>query len=129
MNVFYCHFTNMCVNNLILFLSVDDLDISPDFYEYFSATFPVLHQDPSLWCVSAWNDNGKVGMVSEEAGQRSKVQCCTLDHMTCAHSAPSPPLQCCGLCDNEVLFVKFAVFWPINIYLSFIFFIILQKTA
>ena len=91
MNVFYCHFTNMYVNNLILFLSVDDLDISPDFYEYFSATFPVLHQDPSLWCVSAWNDNGKVGMVSEEAGQRSKVQCCTLDHMTCAHSAPLPP--------------------------------------
>nr|XP_022303833.1 alpha-1,3-mannosyl-glycoprotein 2-beta-N-acetylglucosaminyltransferase-like isoform X1 [Crassostrea virginica] len=45
----------------------DDLDISPDFYEYFSATFPVLHQDSSLWCVSAWNDNGKVGMVSEEA--------------------------------------------------------------
>ncbi|XP_078330454.1 alpha-1,3-mannosyl-glycoprotein 2-beta-N-acetylglucosaminyltransferase-like [Crassostrea virginica] len=44
--------------------SVYDLDISPDFYEYFSATFPVLHQDPSLWCVSAWNDNGKVGMVS-----------------------------------------------------------------
>lgn len=45
----------------------DDLDVSPDFYEYFSATFPVLHQDPSLWCVSAWNDNGKVGMVSDEA--------------------------------------------------------------
>lgn len=49
----------------------DDLDVSPDFYEYFSATFPVLHQDPSLWCVSAWNDNGKVGMVSDEAGNDS----------------------------------------------------------
>ncbi|GFS10954.1 alpha-1,3-mannosyl-glycoprotein 2-beta-N-acetylglucosaminyltransferase [Elysia marginata] len=45
----------------------DDLDISPDFYEYFSATYPLLKQDPDLWCVSAWNDNGKQGMVSSEA--------------------------------------------------------------
>ncbi|CAH1789143.1 unnamed protein product [Owenia fusiformis] len=44
----------------------DDLDISPDFFEYFSATYPLLHSDPSLWCVSAWNDNGKSGMVSNE---------------------------------------------------------------
>lgn len=49
------------------------MDVSPDFYEYFSATFPVLHQDPSLWCVSAWNDNGKVGMVSDEAGNDSLI--------------------------------------------------------
>ncbi|KAH9492834.1 Alpha-1,3-mannosyl-glycoprotein 2-beta-N-acetylglucosaminyltransferase [Bulinus truncatus] len=45
----------------------DDLDISPDFYEYFSATYPILKEDPLLWCVSAWNDNGKDGMVSTEA--------------------------------------------------------------
>lgn len=41
----------------------DDLDIAPDFYEYFKATKPLLDKDPSLWCVSAWNDNGKEGMV------------------------------------------------------------------
>lgn len=45
----------------------DDLDVSPDFFEYFSATYPLLKQDPELWCVSAWNDNGKKGMVSSEA--------------------------------------------------------------
>ncbi|XP_059140549.1 alpha-1,3-mannosyl-glycoprotein 2-beta-N-acetylglucosaminyltransferase-like isoform X2 [Physella acuta] len=45
----------------------DDLDVSPDFYEYFSATYPILQRDPMLWCVSAWNDNGKDGMVSGEA--------------------------------------------------------------
>ncbi|CAL1529618.1 unnamed protein product [Lymnaea stagnalis] len=45
----------------------DDLDVSPDFYEYFSATYPILERDPLLWCVSAWNDNGKDGMVSQEA--------------------------------------------------------------
>lgn len=45
----------------------DDLDISPDFYEYFSATYSLLTADPTLWCVSAWNDNGKMGLISEDA--------------------------------------------------------------
>ncbi|CAE1303970.1 MGAT1 [Acanthosepion pharaonis] len=45
----------------------DDLDISPDFFEYFAATYPILKADPVLWCVSAWNDNGKAGMVSDDA--------------------------------------------------------------
>jgi alpha-1,3-mannosyl-glycoprotein beta-1,2-N-acetylglucosaminyltransferase len=36
---------------------------APDFFEYFAATRPLLDQDQSLWCVSAWNDNGKEGMV------------------------------------------------------------------
>lgn len=44
----------------------DDLDISPDFFEYFASTYPILHQDPTLWCVSAWNDNGKEAMVANE---------------------------------------------------------------
>ncbi|XP_062619565.1 alpha-1,3-mannosyl-glycoprotein 2-beta-N-acetylglucosaminyltransferase-like isoform X2 [Saccostrea cucullata] len=54
-------------NHSAVIIVEDDLDVSPDFYEYFSATFPILHQDPSLWCVSAWNDNGKVEMVSDDA--------------------------------------------------------------
>jgi len=45
----------------------DDLEISPDFFEYFSATLPLLRQDKSLWCVSAWNDNGKAGLINETA--------------------------------------------------------------
>lgn len=44
----------------------DDLNVSPDFYEYFYATYPLLRNDSSLWCVSAWNDNGKVGLIEEE---------------------------------------------------------------
>lgn len=43
----------------------DDLDVAPDFYEYFLGTYPLLKKDPSLWCISAWNDNGKVGLVDE----------------------------------------------------------------
>ncbi|XP_053621108.1 alpha-1,3-mannosyl-glycoprotein 2-beta-N-acetylglucosaminyltransferase [Plodia interpunctella] len=41
----------------------DDLDISPDFYEYFLGTYSLLVQDPSLWCISAWNDNGKPDVI------------------------------------------------------------------
>eukprot|EP00051_Salpingoeca_urceolata_P002665 m.51944 g.51944 ORF g.51944 m.51944 type:complete len:472 (+) comp12257_c0_seq1:184-1599(+) len=43
----------------------DDLDIAPDFYDYFLAGKRLLKQDPTLWCVSAWNDNGKRGQVQD----------------------------------------------------------------
>jgi len=46
----------------------DDLDIAPDFFEYFSATHSILISDPTLWCVSAWNDNGKDSLVAYEPG-------------------------------------------------------------
>lgn len=29
------------------------------------ATYPLLLEDPTLWCISAWNDNGKIGLVNE----------------------------------------------------------------
>ncbi|CAL8248318.1 unnamed protein product [Lota lota] len=41
----------------------DDLEVAPDFFEYFQALYPLLQGDPSLWCVSAWNDNGREGYV------------------------------------------------------------------
>ncbi|NXL82201.1 MGAT1 acetylglucosaminyltransferase, partial [Leptocoma aspasia] len=41
----------------------DDLEVAPDFFEYFQAVLPLLRGDPSLWCASAWNDNGKEGLV------------------------------------------------------------------
>ncbi|XP_028254011.1 alpha-1,3-mannosyl-glycoprotein 2-beta-N-acetylglucosaminyltransferase b [Parambassis ranga] len=41
----------------------DDLEVAPDFFEYFRALFPILRSDPSLWCVSAWNDNGRDALV------------------------------------------------------------------
>uniref|UniRef100_A0A3B1JRJ3 Alpha-1,3-mannosyl-glycoprotein 2-beta-N-acetylglucosaminyltransferase n=1 Tax=Astyanax mexicanus TaxID=7994 RepID=A0A3B1JRJ3_ASTMX len=41
----------------------DDLEVAPDFFEYFRALYPILRSDPSLWCISAWNDNGRDGLV------------------------------------------------------------------
>jgi alpha-1,3-mannosyl-glycoprotein beta-1,2-N-acetylglucosaminyltransferase len=36
----------------------EDLHIAPDFFEYFQATSKILDEDPSLFAVSAFNDNG-----------------------------------------------------------------------
>ena len=47
----------------------DDLNISPDFYEYFEATLPLLKEDSSLYCVSAWNDNGKADHIENDPGK------------------------------------------------------------
>ncbi|NXW73804.1 MGAT1 acetylglucosaminyltransferase, partial [Hirundo rustica] len=41
----------------------DDLEVAPDFFEYFQAVLPLLRGDPSLWCASAWNDNGREALV------------------------------------------------------------------
>lgn len=44
---------------------IDDLNVSPDFFDYFLATHTLLKNDDSLWCVSAWNDNGKANIIDE----------------------------------------------------------------
>ncbi|KAL3157358.1 hypothetical protein ABBQ32_011839 [Trebouxia sp. C0010 RCD-2024] len=36
----------------------DDMLFSPDFLQFFEATAVLLDHDPTLWCVSTWNDNG-----------------------------------------------------------------------
>ena len=36
----------------------EDIQIAPDFFDYFQATSELLDQDPSLFAVSAFNDNG-----------------------------------------------------------------------
>lgn len=39
--------------------------LAPDFFEYFLATRPLLDMDKSIFCISAWNDNGKEGFVKD----------------------------------------------------------------
>jgi hypothetical protein len=46
----------------------DDLLFSPDFYDYFLATAPILDYDPSVFIISAWNDNGFKGKVKNPYG-------------------------------------------------------------
>ena len=42
----------------------DDMDVSPDFFSYFRRMSPLLDSDPTLYCVSAWNDNGQSSFVA-----------------------------------------------------------------
>ncbi|KRZ20078.1 Alpha-1,3-mannosyl-glycoprotein 2-beta-N-acetylglucosaminyltransferase [Trichinella pseudospiralis] len=44
----------------------DDLSIAEDFFEYFAATLKILQADPTLFCVSAWNDNGKSFLIQND---------------------------------------------------------------
>ena len=46
----------------------DDLLFSPDLMEYFLAGYHIMRADPTLWCVSAWNDNGFNGMIGSPKG-------------------------------------------------------------
>ena len=36
----------------------EDIDVSPDFFKYFSQTIHLIELDPSIYCISAWNDQG-----------------------------------------------------------------------
>lgn len=44
-------------------ITEDDLNVSPDFFAYFAAMYKVLAADSTLYCVSAWNDNGKKSLI------------------------------------------------------------------
>ena len=40
------------------------MDVAPDFFAYFRRMSPLFDSDPSLYCVSAWNDNGQSAFVA-----------------------------------------------------------------
>uniref|UniRef100_A0A183DM56 Alpha-1,3-mannosyl-glycoprotein 2-beta-N-acetylglucosaminyltransferase n=1 Tax=Gongylonema pulchrum TaxID=637853 RepID=A0A183DM56_9BILA len=39
--------------------------LAPDFLEYMLAAKKLLLEDKTLWCVSAWNDNGKADVIAK----------------------------------------------------------------
>ena len=43
----------------------DDLELAPDFFDYFRACAPLLDRDPTIRIVSAWNDNGRPALVAD----------------------------------------------------------------
>jgi hypothetical protein len=46
----------------------EDIDIAPDFFEFFSAVAPLVDSDPNVLCASAWNDNGFKGLLHPDVG-------------------------------------------------------------
>lgn len=51
----------------------EDLDVSPDFFSYFSQTLRLLEEDDSIYCISAWNDQG-YEHTSEDPAQLYRVE-------------------------------------------------------
>ncbi|GAB2219285.1 hypothetical protein Droror1_Dr00006920 [Drosera rotundifolia] len=43
----------------------DDMEIAPDFFEYFEAAADLLDKDKSIMAVSSWNDNGQKQFVKD----------------------------------------------------------------
>ncbi|KAB1199294.1 Alpha-1,3-mannosyl-glycoprotein 2-beta-N-acetylglucosaminyltransferase [Morella rubra] len=43
----------------------DDMEIAPDFFDYFEATATLLEKDKSIMAVSSWNDNGQKQFVND----------------------------------------------------------------
>lgn len=56
------------IQNILRFtlLIENDLILAPDFLWYFRLAGSLLDRDPSLWCISSWNDNGFRDIVSDE---------------------------------------------------------------
>ncbi|KAG2379592.1 hypothetical protein C9374_006709 [Naegleria lovaniensis] len=55
------------VNYDRIIIMEEDLRVAPDFFEYFTYMSPLLNMDTSLFCISAWNDNGMKGFVKDPA--------------------------------------------------------------
>ncbi|GFR06941.1 protein O-linked-mannose beta-1,2-N-acetylglucosaminyltransferase 1 [Trichonephila clavata] len=51
----------------------EDLDVSPDFFSYFSQTLRLLEEDETIYCISAWNDQG-YEHTSEDSGLLYRVE-------------------------------------------------------
>ncbi|KAJ0076935.1 hypothetical protein Patl1_35729 [Pistacia atlantica] len=43
----------------------DDMEIAPDFFDYFEAAAALLDKDKSIMAVSSWNDNGQKQFVHD----------------------------------------------------------------
>jgi GR25 family glycosyltransferase involved in LPS biosynthesis len=43
----------------------DDMIFSPDFLAFFQHTYKLYERDPTVYCISSWNDNGRFGLVKD----------------------------------------------------------------
>uniref|UniRef100_A0A915Q2P7 Alpha-1,3-mannosyl-glycoprotein 2-beta-N-acetylglucosaminyltransferase n=1 Tax=Setaria digitata TaxID=48799 RepID=A0A915Q2P7_9BILA len=48
-------------------ITEDDLLLAPDFLEYMLAARKLLFEDSTIWCISAWNDNGKNDLIIKDS--------------------------------------------------------------
>jgi alpha-1,3-mannosyl-glycoprotein beta-1,2-N-acetylglucosaminyltransferase len=61
------NYTLNVLNYEAIIVTEDDLEVSPDFLDYFQALYPLLKYDKTIWCISAWNDNGIDQKIDRQA--------------------------------------------------------------
>eukprot|EP00052_Salpingoeca_macrocollata_P022463 m.195149 g.195149 ORF g.195149 m.195149 type:complete len:454 (+) comp21806_c0_seq2:515-1876(+) len=68
------HYRDTLVNVFDLFpaaeyviINEEDLDVAPDYFSYFAQTMPLMKLDPTIYCISAWNDQGYEGSSYDPA--------------------------------------------------------------
>ncbi|CAI5454006.1 unnamed protein product [Caenorhabditis angaria] len=49
-------------------ITEDDLDIGNDFFSFFEWGKRILLLDKTIWCISAWNDNGAPNLIDNSKG-------------------------------------------------------------
>ena len=64
--------TDFSTPNHVIILE-DDLDVSEDFYTFMLAASQVLDVNDNLYCVSAWNDNGKPEFIDTSEFANYKI--------------------------------------------------------
>lgn len=62
---------NVSPNHVIIM--EDDLEVSEDFYTFMIAGSQILDANPNLYCVSAWNDNGKPDFIDNSPKANFKM--------------------------------------------------------
>ncbi|RZC14279.1 Alpha-1,3-mannosyl-glycoprotein 2-beta-N-acetylglucosaminyltransferase [Glycine soja] len=67
------------------FNNTDDMEIAPDFFDYFEAAASLLEKDKSIMAVSSWNDNGQKQFVHDPLPIHSL-------HAPTASETATPPL-------------------------------------
>ena len=56
-------FNNLKAKRVIIL--EEDLEIAPDFFEFFSSVKTLVDEDESILCASAWNDNGSKALARD----------------------------------------------------------------
>ena len=64
---------NIIIGKYVLKTISDDLDVAEDFFSYMAALRPLLDKDPTVWCISAWNDNGEKALVDTSANSEKNL--------------------------------------------------------
>ena len=90
-------------------INEEDLDVSPDYFSYFSQTMHLLDDDNSLYCISAWNDQVSHMYLASQV-QRGSLVFFNLLFILCAMISCTIATSIC------LILFKFLFLWQLYYY-------------